>query len=89
MKKIKRLPRRAAQKSHTPRPGASAEGTIGQGIGRLPSKNSTPHIAKEPLPEGAVNAKGQKKITDAAGKVRFVNMREPRVMGPGGVPVKG
>lgn len=41
-----------------------------------------------PIPEGGVNAKGQKKVTDNQGKVRFINMREGRVAGPSGVPVK-
>jgi hypothetical protein len=58
-------------------------------VKKLPTKNSTPHIAKEPIPEGGLNANGQKKITDPNGKVRFINMREPRVKGPGGIPVKG
>lgn len=89
MKKIKCLIRRRASSPHSPKPGAEAEGTIGQGIGRLPTKATTPHIAKQPIPEGGINAKGQAKITDSQGKVRFIDMKQPRIMGPQGVPVKG
>ena len=38
---------------------------------------------------GAVNAKGQKKVVDQQGKTRFIDMKQGRVKGPGGVPVKG
>ena len=61
---------------------------IGKPIGKLPTSHSTPHVAKEPIPEGGVNAKGQQKVTDAQGIVRFIDRKEPRVKGPGGVPVK-
>ena len=67
---------------------ADNAGKVGS-VKKLPTKNTTPHIAKEPIPEGGVNAKGQKKITDPTGSVRFINMLEGRVKGPGGVPVKG
>jgi hypothetical protein len=63
-------------------------GAVGS-VKKLPQKNPTPHLAKEPLPVGAINAKGQKKVVDANGEVRFIDMKEPRVKGPGGVPVKG
>lgn len=55
---------------------------------KLSAKHSTPHIAKEPIPEGGINAKGQMKITDNNGIVRFVDMKEGRVRGPSGVPIK-
>jgi len=87
--KNQRCLRRRLQNPHSSKPEAPAEGTAGVGLGKLPSKNSTPHIAKEPLPVGAVNSKGQKKVVDTQGKTRFINMKEPRVKGPAGVPVKG
>jgi hypothetical protein len=55
---------------------------------KLPTKATTTHIAKDPIPEHGVNAKGQMKITDNNGVVRFVDMKEGRVMGPSGVPIK-
>jgi len=55
---------------------------------KLSAKHSTQHVAKDPLPERAVNAKGQMKITDNNGVVRFIDMKEGRVMGPSGVPIK-
>lgn len=65
------------------------EGAIGQGLGKLPTKKTTPHVARTPYPEGAVNEKGQKKITDPkSGKTRWINMKEGRVAGPTGIPVK-
>jgi hypothetical protein len=54
----------------------------------LPTKNSTQHIAHDNLPEGGVNAKGQKKIIDAQGITRFIDMKQPRVLSAQGVPVK-
>jgi hypothetical protein len=65
-------------------------GTIGQGIGKLPNKNPSPHIAKETTPVGGVNAKGQKRFIDpTTGKDAYIDMKKPRVMGPRGVPVSG
>jgi hypothetical protein len=63
------------------------KGAIGQPIGKLPQRTTT-HVAQEPIPEGGVNAKGQLKITDDNGIVRFISMREGRVKGPAGVPIK-
>jgi hypothetical protein len=83
-----RCPRRRLQNPHSSKPEAQAEGIVGS-IKKLPTKNTTPHIAKQPIPEKGLNAKGQMKVTDANGKVRFINMREPRIMGEGGAPVKG
>jgi hypothetical protein len=41
------------------------------------------------MAEGGVNAKGQQKTIDKkTGKTRWINMREGKVMGPAGVPVK-
>jgi hypothetical protein len=39
------------------------------------------------IPDGGINGKGQQKVTDAQGKVRFIDMKKPRVMGDSGVPV--
>lgn len=55
---------------------------------KLSAKHSTPHLAKEPIPEHGINAKGQMKITDKNGIVRFIDMKQGRVMGPSGVPIK-
>jgi hypothetical protein len=39
--------------------------------------------------EGALNDKGQKKVTDPiTGKTRWITMREGKVQSPTGVPVK-
>lgn len=57
-------------------------------ISKLSAKHTTTHVAKDPIPEHGINAKGQMKITDDNGIVRFINMKEGRVMGPSGVPVK-
>ena len=71
-------------------PNASAEVNPVGSVKKLPNKNPTPHLAKEPLPEGGVNAKGQKKHTDpTTGKVAMIDMKEGRVKGPRGLPVKG
>jgi hypothetical protein len=45
-------------------------------------------VAKEPIPEHGINDKGQMKVTDNNGVVRFIDMKEGRVQGPSGVPVK-
>lgn len=55
---------------------------------KLSAKHSTKHVPRQPIPEGGVNAKGQKKVTDINGKIRFINMKEGRVQGPSGVPIK-
>lgn len=55
----------------------------------MPTKNTTPHVARETLPPGAINAKGQQKIVDKiTGKTRWIDMKQPRVMSPSGIPVK-
>ena len=47
-------------------------------------------MPKKPLPEGGVNSKGQKRFTDpTTGKDRYIDMKEGRVKGPRGLPVKG
>ena len=55
---------------------------------KLSAKQSTKHVPRTPIPEGGINAKHQKKVTDNQGIVRFINMAEGRVMGPSGVPIK-
>lgn len=45
-------------------------------------------MAKEPIPEHGINAKGQQKVTDPNGRVRFIDLKQPRVLSPEGVPVK-
>ena len=65
------------------------EGSIGQPIGKLPTKHTTEHVARTPMMEGAINDKGQKKTIDKkTGKTRWIDMKEAKVMGPAGVPVK-
>lgn len=55
---------------------------------KLPTKNTTQHVAKDAIPEGGINGKHQKKVTDNNGIVRFIDMGVPRVLGPSGVPIK-
>lgn len=62
---------------------------IGQPIGKLPTGQTTPHVARTPLAPGAVNAQGQKKYVDPkTGKESFINMKEGRVLNNEGKPVK-
>lgn len=61
---------------------------VGQPIGKLPSKG-TQHVARTPLPPGAINAKGQQKVIDPkTGKTRFIDRKQGMVQSPTGVPVK-
>jgi hypothetical protein len=61
---------------------------VGQPIGKLPSKATT-HVARTPMPPGAVNAKGQQKVIDPkTGKVRFIDRKQGMVQSTTGVPVK-
>ena len=83
-----RRPRRTLLYPRSSRPVGSPAGTIGQSIGKLPTKHTTEHVAKTPIPEGGLNAKGQMKVTDSTGVVRFIDMKQARVRGPSGVPVK-
>lgn len=64
-------------------------GTVGQPVGKLPTGQTTPHVARTPLAPGAVNAQGQKKYVDPkTGKESFINMKEGRVLNHEGKPVK-
>lgn len=75
--------------THADNGGAAPGGPIGQGVGKLPTSATTQHVAREPLPPGAVNAQGQKKYVDPkTGKESFINMKEGRVLSPDGKPVK-
>ena len=71
-----------------PSGGGDDEGAIGQPIGKLPTSQTTKHVARTPMPIGAVNALGQKKIMDNQGKIRFINMKQGLVQGPSGAPIK-
>lgn len=75
--------------THADNGGAAPGGSIGQGVGKLPTSATTQHVAREPLAPGAVNAQGQKKYVDPkTGKESFINMKEGRVLSPEGKPVK-
>lgn len=68
---------------------ATTEDGVGPGLGKLPTSATTKHVAKEPIPIGGVNPKGQMKIQDKEGNIRFINMKEPRVISSeSGVPIK-
>lgn len=70
-------------------PEKKSEGAVGQPIGKLPTSQTTKHIARTPQFPGATNAKGQKKVIDpVTGKVRWIDMKEGKVQSPTGVPVK-
>jgi len=72
-----------------PENGGAPAGGIGQGVGKLPTSATTQHVARTPLPSGAINAQGQKKYVDPKnGKESFINMKEGRVLSPEGKPVK-
>lgn len=61
---------------------------IGQPIGKLPQKG-TKHVARTPLPPGAINAKGQQKVIDPkTGDTRFIDRKKGMVQSPTGVPIK-
>jgi hypothetical protein len=63
--------------------------TVGPGLGKLPTSQTTEHVARTPLLPGSINAKGQKKVVDpVTGKVRWIDMKEGKVQSPTGVPVK-
>lgn len=67
---------------------AEPSGGIGQSIGKLPTSATTPHVARTPLAPGAVNAQGQMKYVDENGKESFIDMKQGRVLGDTGKPVK-
>jgi hypothetical protein len=77
-----------AEAQESPEAQSAEDGSIGS-VKKLPTKHSTPHIAKEPTPEGGVNPKGQKRYKDpTTGKDAYIDMKRPMIMGPRGIPVK-
>ncbi len=76
----------ASAEGAAPAPKSSAP--VGQPIGKLPSK-ATKHVARTPLPPGAINAKGQQKVIDPkTGDTRFIDRKKGMVQSPTGVPIK-
>lgn len=69
-------------------PQQDADRVIGQPIGKLSAKHTTTHVARTSMPIGAVNVKGQQKVVDNQGKIRFIDRKRGLVMGPSGVPIK-
>jgi len=64
-------------------------GAIGQPIGKLSAKHTTEHVARTPMPPGAINAQGQQKVTDPkTGKTRWIDRKQGMVQSPTGVPIK-
>jgi hypothetical protein len=64
-------------------------GMIGQPIGKLSSKHTTEHVARTPMPAGAINANGQQKVIDPkTGKTRWIDRKQGMVQSSTGVPVK-
>jgi hypothetical protein len=61
---------------------------VGKPIGKLPTSHSSPHVAKTPIPIGAVNSKGQIKVEDKDGTIRWVDRKKGNVLSPEGVPVQ-
>jgi hypothetical protein len=75
-------------KSSAPALGGGKDGGIGQSIKQLPTKATSGHVARTPLPVGGVNALGQQKVMDNQGNIRFISRKQGMVQGPSGVPVK-
>ena len=70
-------------------PEKKSEGSVGQPVGKLPTKATTEHVARTPQLPNAMNDKGQKKVVDpVSGKIRWIDMKEGKVQSPTGVPVK-
>jgi hypothetical protein len=79
---LRQLLRRELLKPHSSKPADIVP------AGKLSAKHSTKHIARNPIPIGGINEKGQAKIQDKQGKIRFIDMKQGRVLSPEGVPVK-
>lgn len=59
------------------------------GFAKLSAKQSTKHVARTVLQEGAINAKGQKKVIDhKTGNTRWIDMKGGMVQSSQGIPVK-
>jgi hypothetical protein len=82
------------EKSAAPKEGSANESPKGNkpgggGLGKLPTKATTQHVARTPLTPGSINLKGQQKTIDQkTGKTRWIDRKKGVVMGPSGVPVK-
>jgi len=62
---------------------------IGQAIGKLPTKQTTPHVARTPYPIGAINEKGQQKVVDPkTGRIRWIDRKKGSVLSGHGIPVR-
>jgi len=75
------------EEEDSPSPQSQA-GSVGTPIGKLSAKHTTEHVARNPMPIGAINVSGQQKVMDDQGKIRFIDRKQGLVMGPSGVPVK-
>jgi hypothetical protein len=64
-------------------------GAIGQPIGKTSAKNTTAHVARNVIPPGAINGKGQQKVIDPKnGKTRWIDRKQGMVQSATGVPIK-
>jgi len=64
-------------------------GSIGQPIGKLSAKHTTEHVARTPMPPGAINAQGQQKVLDLkTGKTRWIDRKQGMVQSATGIPIK-
>lgn len=82
-------PEAEAEQSAQQPQGEEEQANVGGGIGKLPSKNTTAHVARTPFPPGAVNAKGQQKIIDPkSGNTRWVDRKKGSVLSASGVPIR-
>jgi hypothetical protein len=51
----------------------------------LPAKQTTKHVPKPQIPEGAINARGWKKVVDnQTGRVKYVDMKIGAALDSGG-----
>lgn len=59
------------------------------GLGKLPSKNTTKHVARTTMAPGSINAKGQQKIIDpTTGNTRWIDRKKGSVMSTTGIPIR-
>jgi hypothetical protein len=79
---------KSASQTNADGTGSPSGGAVGQSIGKLPTSATTKHIARTVIPENGITSKGQQKITDKSGTTRFIDLKQGRVMGEAGVPVK-
>lgn len=70
-------------------PSAETKEGIGQSIGKLSATHTTEHVARNTMPPGAINVKGQQKVIDpVTGKTRWIDRKQGMVQSPTGVPIK-